>query len=915
VIRDIPTRWLLLVAFLCAGLLPLMTVALVGYGSGRTELRRQAGRQLESVRDMKRAQLARFFKERRRDVDLLARDPYLLAAFSELEQAFHAAGGTGGGRFAGHDRRRFEAPDGYLAVHNRHYPYLSRFVDQRGYYDLLLLAGPNGETCFTVEKERDFAVVVADQPTALRDVWREVVRSRHVVLSDTRPYPPSANAAAQFVAAPVKRGGRLAGVVVLQIGLAEVDAIVGELSGMGLSGDTRLVGPDFLPRSDSARDPARTVQAAFLRPKGHVFRNEASRRALAGETGSMSMVEQDGRRVLTAWAPFEGVGTRWALVTQIDEAEINAQVDRALNVKVLTLLATSVVAVVLLALALSLFIGRSINSVGTQLVRLCDAVTHGDLSQRVDETEISIDFREVVHRINDLVDAFVARLDSIPVPVLLVDAELELRFANAAACELKGRSRPQLIGRHCCEAFDLGRPCDEQCLVKQAMERRSVVCKEVAGETDRVYLVTASPLLDSGGKVVGGFEVVIDRSEERRVERQKRVLEERVARMQRLEAVGTLAGGIAHDFNNILTYMFAYTDIVQGLLPKDSPAAPHVDQLVAAVERASGLIGQILAFSRQVQVDQHPLDLGPLVKETLKLVQASLPPAIALEVHVPDRPFTVMANPTQMHQVVLNLLTNAHQSMAATGGSLVVRLDDHVLDAHDPRIGASLRAGAYRVLEVTDTGCGMDQRTLERIFEPFFTTKPVGKGTGMGLALVHGIVTSAGGAILADSQPGEGSTFRVLLPRFEGEVGLESHTVDAQGQGRRVLFVDDERRVCETSQQLLESLGYRVRALASGAEAIAEIEARGGDYDVVVTDLRMPDVGGLQVAEAARSRPDGLPVVLITAYADSISPERARAAGVTEVLLKPFRKSDLARVLHGVHSSERAIGQPRRREA
>jgi two-component system, cell cycle sensor histidine kinase and response regulator CckA len=902
VIRDIPTRWLLLLAFLCAGLLPLMTVALVSYGTGRSELRRQAVRQLESVRDNKRAQLTRFFKERRRDVDLLARDPYLLAAFTELEQSFRASGGAGGGRFTGHDRRRFKAPESYLAVHGRHYPYLSRFVDQRGYYDLLLLDGKNGEICFSVEKERDFAAVVAEQPTALRDVWREVIHRRREVLSDTRPYPPSANAAAQFVAAPIERGGRVVGVVALQIGLAEVDAIVGELSGMGRTGDTRLVGSDFLPRSDSARERERTVQAAFLSPKSHAVVNEASRRALAGETGSMPIIEQDGRRVLAAWAPFDGVGARWALVTQIDESEINAQIDRALNPKVITLLATSVVAVVLLALLLSLFLSRSISSVGTQLVRLCDAVTRGDLSQRVREKDVPVDFRRVVHRINELVDAFVARLDSLPVPVLLVDPDLHVRFANAAACELKGRGRAQLIGRSCREAFDLGRACDERCLVKQAMESRLVVCGEVAGrDAQAQYLVTASPMLDSGGAVVGGFEVVVDRSEARRVEREKRALEQRVARMQRLEAVGTLAGGIAHDFNNILTYMFAYTDIVQGLLPADSPAAPHVDQLVAAIQRAADLVGQILTFSRQAQVDPHPLDLGPLVKEATKLVRASLPPSIVLDVIVPDRPFTVVANPTQMHEVVLNLLTNAHQAMASVGGRIVVRLDDEVLPSQDPRAGASLPAGAYRVLEVEDTGRGMDPRTLERVFEPFFTTKPVGQGTGMGLALVHGIVTSAGGAVLAESTPGEGTTFRVFLPRFEGQpVGTARDTPDARGQGRRVLFVDDERRVCETSQQLLESLGYRVRALTSGVDAIAEIEARGDEYDVVVTDLRMPDVGGLQVAEAARSRAAALPVVLTTAYADGITPEQARAAGVAEVLLKPFRRSDLARVLHGL---------------
>ena len=254
--------------------------------------------------------------------------------------------------FRGRDRRQFEAPVSYRTVHDRHFPYLARFVEQRGYYDLLLLEAQSGETVFSIEKERDFAAVIADQPTALRDVWRKVVDSQREFLSDTRPYPPSAMAAAQFVAAPIERGSQIVGVVALQLGLKEVDAVVGEASGMGVTGDTWLVGSDFLPRSDSARHRQRTVQAAFLDPSRHIVKNVASERALSGDTGSGLIADQGGNGVLAAWAPFDGVGTRWALVTQVDEVEIDAQIDRALNPKVSALLVVSSVAVVLLALVL-----------------------------------------------------------------------------------------------------------------------------------------------------------------------------------------------------------------------------------------------------------------------------------------------------------------------------------------------------------------------------------------------------------------------------------------------------------------------------------------------------------------------------------------------------------------------------------
>ncbi|MGC4118017.1 MAG: response regulator [Myxococcales bacterium] len=919
---------------MAAGLLPLSVVALVSYGAGRAELKGQAFRQLESVRDIKAAQLGRFFDERRRDVDLLARDPYLRSAYQELLASFRAEGGAAGGRFSGGDKRRFEAPAAYREVHERHFGYLSRFVDRRGYYDLLLLDAEGGEVCFSVEKERDFAAAIPGQATALREVWLQVLASRAEVLSDTRPYPPSANAAAQFLAAPIEGpDGKVLGVVALQISLTEVDAIMGERSGMGRSGDTYLVGPDLRARSDSARDPARTVQAAFHEPAPVLTATEAAKRALAGETGSRLTRELDGRAVLAAYAPFEGVGLRWALVAQIDEEEIDSQIDRALNAKIAALLLAAALGVGLLAMLLARLIDRSIRSVGTQLNKLSDSVLRGELGLRASEEAVSADFRPVVRGINELVDAFVARLDALPVAVRLLDRSLVVRYANTAAIKLAGmqscavassdegrdehgRTPSRSLGggrgeglEGGCPAAGLTASCGAQCLVRQAMEAGEVVRAEQDGgplAPGSHFLVTASPLRGPGGEIVGGFEIIVDQSEAHRVAAEKRRLEDRVARMQRLEAVGTLAGGIAHDFNNILTYMFAYADIVQGMLPPQSPAAPHVEQLVAAIERAADLVGQILTFSRQVHGEAKPLELGPLVKEAVKLVRAGLPRTIEVEVDVPDRAFTVLANPAQMHQVAMNLLTNAHQAMGEAGGRLTVRLSDETIEVGDPRAAQVPKPGRFVGLTVQDTGCGMDERTLARIFEPFFTTKPVGQGTGMGLALVHGIVTGCGGAVVVESEVGKGSRFQVLLPRSEEEA-VEAHVPPAAepaGEGRKVLVVDDEKRVCEVTQQLLESLGYRVKVCSSGEEALDELRARVAEYDVVLTDLRMPGATGLQVAGQARELRPGLPVVLTTAYTDGVTPEQAKAAGVTELLFKPYRRSDLARVLSGL--SERA---------
>ncbi|MFH0900383.1 MAG: ATP-binding protein [Pseudomonadota bacterium] len=822
-----PTRFLLLLGFLAAGMLPVAIVALVSYSASRSELKARAFRQLESVRDIKRAQLEQFFEERRRDVELLAGDPYLVVAAAELEQVYRDAGGAAAGRLRGLDGRRFEAPLPYRTVHDRHYPYLARFIDELGYHDLLLLDAESGETCFSVAKESDFAAPANRQPDALHEVWRRATAEGSYVLSDLQPYQPSANASAQFVAAPVRIDGSIGAVVALQVLPQTVDAAMAERSGMGYSGETFLVGTDFRLRSSSPIDSTRTVQASFG-DRGLRVRTSATERAVGGSTGSAVVREIDGRPVLAAWTPLELAGLRWGLVAEIDEAEIEAQIDRALNRKMVLLSGCSAVLVLAIAGLLSLLIDRRVRSVGRQVDALSDAVMRGDLEQRANADNIAVDYRGVVRRLNGLIEAFVARLDSIPVPVLFLDRQLRIRYANTAACALRGqKTRAALIGRPCAEAFCLagtrsirrghgdsgggsGSESDNPlgidqtrstlahgnadadanriagfsststdcsstgprrsdryhspCPVATAMARVEVVQAEIGGGlAEGLYVVTASPLHGPDGSVVGGLEVIFDRTEAHRMRLEKQRLEERIACMQRLEAIGTFAGGIAHDFNNILTRIISCADVVQGLVGSASPAAPHLDELGAACDRAADMVGQILTFSRQVHTKPQPLDLGPFVNEVTRLVRASLPPQIELVVSVPSRSFGVIADPAQMHRVLLNLLSNAEQALPAAGGKISIELDDVVLELDREQAAP----GAYCVLRVRDSGCGMDAPTVSRIFEPFFTTKPAGRGIDIGLALVHGIVTACGGTVVVDSQPGTGSTFEVLLPQYK----------------------------------------------------------------------------------------------------------------------------------------------------
>ena len=905
-LRDIPTRALLIAGFLAAGLLPVMVVALLSLSAGKAELKHQAFAQLESVRNIKRGQIESFFEQRARIVTLLASDPYLADAFAELSGAFHAQGGAAGGHFAGHDHGQFEAPPSYRAVHDRHAAFFARYVDALGFYDLLLVEA-GGETCFSVKKESDFAAVAG---SSLREVWEGALRERRAVLSDTRPYAPSRDAAAQFVAAPVMRDGVLLGVVALQISLDSIDAIMRERSGMGQTGETYLVGPDRKMRSDSRRDPARTVEASF---RGDVAHNgvdtEATRRALAAEAGAAGVQEFTGKTVLAAYAPVDVLGTRWAIVAVIDQDEIDAQISRALNPKIAAVLLGSCAVVVALALLVSLAITRGIRGIVSEVGRLSARVLEGKLGARGAPDAVGRDFRVVVAQINGLIDAFVVQLDSVPAPVVIVDPALRVGFVNRAGAALAGVSREAAVGQPCCEVFGFARCSGADCLARQAMAER----RPVSGETTFVrdgrrldLLVTASPLGRPGAEPAGGLEVIVDRTEARRVAEDKRKLEERVGRMQRLEAVATLAGGIAHDFNNILTYLYAYADIAEGMLEPTHPAKAPLGQIGVGITRASELVKQILVFSRKVTSERAPLDLVPLVKESAKLVQASLPPTIRLMVKTPAGPLPVLAEPTQAHQVVSNLLTNAHHAMLEGGGELGVELSARVLpEAREPD-DVPLPPGRYVVLRVADTGHGMDELTQARVFEPFFTTKPVGQGTGMGLALVHGIVTAYGGAIRLESAPGKGSSFEVLLPLVELESAgseLPSHApgaprVLAPGARRgRILFVDDEERICQVGAQMLDSLGYDVTTHLSGRAAIEELRSSPGQYDALVTDLLMPDMDGRALSREALAVHPELPIVLTTGQREQPTPEQLDAEGIDALLVKPYRKSDLARVL------------------
>ncbi|MCU0586707.1 MAG: response regulator [Syntrophobacteraceae bacterium] len=376
-------------------------------------------------------------------------------------------------------------------------------------------------------------------------------------------------------------------------------------------------------------------------------------------------------------------------------------------------------------------------------------------------------------------------------------------------------------------------------------------------------------------------------------EREK--LQARAAQAQRLESIGTLAGGIAHDFNNILAPIVGYTEIVLGDMSTHAPQRELLEQVLRAGGRARQLVGQILAFSR----NQHeqpiiPMNVDSVVKEALKLLKATLPATIEVRQHIEEG--TALVDGTQIHQIIVNLCTNAAHAMAGSG-VLQVSLRNVSMAPCDMAALSELdlQPGAYLRLRVEDSGCGMNEETMGRIFEPYFTTKAPGEGTGLGLAVVHGIVQRHGGAIAVRSEAGRGSVFEIYLPAAQVEPESLTDTYeDLPGGSEGILLVDDDEMVARTVATMLLLLGYDVKTRTSAVEALELFQSDPGSYDLVIADFTMPEMTGVDLArEMLRERP-GMPFILCTGFNERLTEETAREVGVREVAMKPLGRRQLA---------------------
>jgi PAS domain S-box-containing protein len=401
---------------------------------------------------------------------------------------------------------------------------------------------------------------------------------------------------------------------------------------------------------------------------------------------------------------------------------------------------------------------------------------------------------------------------------------------------------------------------------------------------------------DTVGGIVVYTEVITDRIR----------AEETMRQAQKMEAMGALAGGIAHDFNNLLFPIIGNAEMALEDYPEDSPLRDSLQQIYTGAVRARELVQQILAFSRQEKSEQIRMKAQPIVKEALKLIRSTIPTTIAIRQHISPNCGPVTADPVQIHQILMNLATNAFHAMEEEGGTLTVGLETCRLDS-PARINPALLPGNYACLTVTDTGKGMDQKTLKKIFDPFFTTKKRGKGTGMGLSVVHSIVTAMNGAVQVDSQPGHGTEFRVYLPIVETESDRDPDTFRQSfmtGGNERILLVDDEKPVAAMETQILSRMGYKVTAFTDSIEALAAFKNDPDRFDLVITDVAMPNMSGDKLAEALKRIKPDIPILLCTGYSERMTPETVRKLGVSGFLTKPMLTRDLDRTLRTILGSD-----------
>jgi PAS domain S-box-containing protein len=490
--------------------------------------------------------------------------------------------------------------------------------------------------------------------------------------------------------------------------------------------------------------------------------------------------------------------------------------------------------------------------------------------------------------------------------ILTVDEQMRVMLFNGAAERMFGRTVEEVRGRPLDELIRAGwgsdrgadlLPPGQTGLISRVMGPMGSLTGVRANGEEFPIEASVSQTILSGERLL--TVILRDVTERKQAETARAKLEAQLRQSQKLEAIGSLAGGIAHDFNNVLGAILGHAELLQLDLPPGSPGAESVSEILKAARRSSEVVRQMLTFSRRQDQPRGPLDLSLVVKEAYKLLRASIPASIEMQLKIVSGVPQVLGDPGQLHQVLMNLATNSRQAMEGRNGRMVIALAPVDIDPTTAQAQGNLAPGRYVRLTVTDTGTGMDAATLDRLFEPFFTTKGPRQGAGLGLAVVHGIIRGHDGGVTVYSQPGQGTTFHVFIPalasktvEFQGDLGTF-----CRGNGERILYVDDEIALAKVADRMLRAMGYEVTFFTRPTDALAALASEPNRFHLVIADLTMPGMSGLDLARRVRELRRGMPFILTTGYHGTEDTRELGALGISELLTKPVNTDRLSRAV------------------
>jgi PAS domain S-box-containing protein len=509
-------------------------------------------------------------------------------------------------------------------------------------------------------------------------------------------------------------------------------------------------------------------------------------------------------------------------------------------------------------------------------------------------------FRSERKKVKDSEEKLIAILNNIPDLAWLKDSDSKFTKVNQPFSSACGLAIPDIIGKTVYDVWpeklaeQLAKDDFEILKTGKRLYKNEIIFdrqnREIRLETIK------TPIMNQDGKITGIVGIARDITE-------KKQMEQRLVQSEKMEAIGTLAGGIAHDFNNILSGILGYAQLGKTNIDNPGKLSRHLEQIIKGSQRAAELVRQILTVSRQYEYEKKPLQICVVVKEVLKLIRATIPAFVEIREDI-NCESIILADPSQIHQIIMNLCTNAYQSMPDTKGTLSVVLKNIKITEKDSFSGFDIKPGDFLKLEISDTGKGMDKHTLEKVFDPYFTTKEIGKGTGLGLALVHGIVQEHKGFIQVDSEPGKGSCFRIFFPvvekKTESVTPMVSKTLKLSTGTESIMVVDDEKSIRCSTRELLEDCGYKVSVFLNGREAFDDFQRNPDKYDLIITDMTMPEMTGDILARKILEIKPGLPIILCTGYSDRITQDQVYKIGIMRYIQKPLINDDIAVIIRDV---------------